>query len=212
MHLLVAFAATLCGAIEVQSGSLIFLENSDKIVDAYTRSRIDHVAIVLRLEDQPWVYEATPPRVRRISLARYYNELAAAQAAGERKVRVWLVAPADPFSVAEIQLMRRYLDRQLGRRYSVRGYVRDKEGDGIHCAELAANSLSQCGRIKLDQCYNESPASLLANVGTIYLAKHEVQVPTIEPRGSWCQRWRACWSSFASWCGWSCREAWTFCR
>ena len=53
--------------------------------------------------------------------------------------------PKKPLNEQHAADLKSYLDRQLDRRYSVRGIVRGKTGDGIHCAELASQALNVAG-------------------------------------------------------------------
>src|SRR5262245_34677787 len=133
MHsLLLRLALVLAGATEQSpsppDGTLIFLENCNSIVELTTRGQIGHAALVFHDADTCWVYEATPAKVRRISLADYYAELARLNLRREanEKIRTWLLRPKSPYTAEEAARMREYLDAQIGRRYSVRNYVRGK--------------------------------------------------------------------------------------
>src|SRR6478672_5813896 len=67
-------AATSAG--ELPDGTLLFLENCSSVVERTTHGEIAHVAIVLREEQQPWIYEATPAKVRRVKMDDYLVEIA----------------------------------------------------------------------------------------------------------------------------------------
>ena len=76
MHSLILLTLLLGAAPNVESGSLLFLQNADKIVDIQTGSEIDHVAMIVQIDGHTWVYEATPPKVRRLKLKTYCHEIA----------------------------------------------------------------------------------------------------------------------------------------
>src|SRR5262245_8714404 len=142
MHLLLLrLALALIGATEQSApppdGTLLFLENCSSLVERATHGEIGHAALVFRNEGTCWVYEATPAKVRRVSLADYYAELARINARRDEKekMRAWLLVPKTPYTAAEVAKMREYLDAQIGRRYSVRNYVRGKPG-GVHSANV----------------------------------------------------------------------------
>jgi len=212
MNTLILFATLLTAASPVETGSLIFLQNADKVVDIQTGSEIDHVAMVIRVDGKPWVYEATPPKVRRMPLHDYYKEIATLNVSRKDPVRFWLMQPTKSFTKQESAKMKSYLDSQIGRRYSIRGYVRDKEGDGIHCAEFTANMLTRTGKLRFAKCYNENPSTLLKKVRPLYETKSEIGLAIPKKQESWCDRQWKWWGDFSSWCGWSSYETWTFCR
>jgi hypothetical protein len=107
--------------------------------------------------------------------------------------------------------MLEYLDEQLGRRYSVRNYVRSKPGDGIHCAELASNTLNRSGRFALEDCGKISPAKLFTLVQEQYAKPVELSIAVDLPKRSWCERAQQRWSESWLWCRWSWGEAWAWC-
>ena len=212
MNTLILLATLVTAASPVETGSLIFLQNADKVVDTYTGTEIDHVAMVVQVDGKPWVYEATPPKVRRLTLPDYCKELAELNATRKAPVRIWLMRPNESFTKKQSASMKSYLDSQIGRRYSIRGYVRDKEGDGIHCAEFTANMLTRTEKMRFTECYNENPSTLLKKVQPLYETKSEIVITAPAKQDSWCDRQWKWWGDFSSWCGWSSYETWTFCR
>src|SRR5262245_64696707 len=118
MNSLFLWAALLCSADPLEDGTLIFLENASSVVQAATRGTVGHVAICMTDEGQPWIYEATPARVRRVTPADYYEELVRINVGrGERKkIRLLAIRPQAPYSEGEKKEMRSYLNAQLGRR------------------------------------------------------------------------------------------------
>ncbi len=212
MNALILSAALLCSAPAVQDGSLLFLENSNLFVELYTGDGITHVAVVLHEDGVAYVYEATPGEVRRVTLDEYYAALSRInqRRANDRKIRVWLAQPAEPYSARQLAALRTWLDSQLGRRYSVKSYVRG-HSDGIHCAEYAAQALCRAARLDLTRCQDESPGSLFEKVKPLSrpLAVIQLEEPAEPP--SWRQQSTAQWNVFANWCSWSCWESLTFC-
>lgn len=197
-----------------ENGTLIFLENCNSVVEYSTRADIGHVAMVFRSDAGEgaavWIYEATPGEVRRVLLNEYYAELARINKRrdSDDQVRVWALRPKKPYSDDEVSRMREYLDEQVGRRYSIKNYVRKKPGDGIHCAELASNTLNRSGRFVFEQCHRIHPSALFAAMKSTHHSPVEVQIPTLTAKESWCVRANRRWSEWSNWCGWSCKEAW----
>lgn len=200
------------GAPAAPDGTLLFLENSNLFVELYTGSDTTHVAIVMTEGDESWVYEATPHEVRKLKLAAYYEELALLNDRRGKKsqIRVTMAPPKQAYSAEQVAKMRAYLETQLERRYSIKGYVRG-ESDGIHCAELAARTLCSAGVLSIERCQDQSPAALLAKMKPLSSSLSTVAITAPVQQQGWCERSWERWSSFGNWCQWSCWEAWTFC-
>ncbi|MGE0755794.1 MAG: hypothetical protein AB7F89_07655 [Pirellulaceae bacterium] len=214
MHALGWCCALLCAAANIPDGSVIVLENSNPIVEAYTRSEVTHVGLVLQKDGREWVYEATPSVVRRIPLASYYEELGEhnRRRRESSRLRVRLYPPRTDYTDKELTDLKAFLDSQLGRRYSVKGYVRSRPGDGIHCAELVASALATTGRHELTRPYAINPAQLVSRLAPTHRSPIVVALPEVEPQGSLCQRSWGWWSGLWSWCAWASWETFTFCR
>jgi hypothetical protein len=139
--LLLCLAFALGGASELSpkpaDGTLIFLENCNSIVELTTRGQIGHAALVFHDSGACYVYEATPGKVRRVTLDDYYAELSRLnqRRAADDQIRVWLLRPKTAYTAAETAKMREYLDTQIGRRYSVRNYVKGKPSEA-HAAKV----------------------------------------------------------------------------
>jgi len=222
-------------------GTLIFLENCNSIVERTTHGEIGHAALVFHEGGECFVYEATPGKVRRVTLAEYHAELARLnqrRKAGDQ-IRVWLLRPKTAYSAAEADQMREFLDAQLGRRYSVRNYVKGKPGEvhatkvgaikppptkvqvavnaansaggGIHCAELTATTLNASGRYAFENCHRLNPQALYTALLPTHAAPEEQKIAPLAAREPWCQRAQRRTAEWFSWCGWSCREAWAWC-
>ena len=210
--LLIASLAT--SAEPLEDGTLLFLENCSSVVQRATHGSVGHVAIVMNEEQEAWVYEAIPGKVRRLKVDDYYAELSRLNARKneEQQIRTFALRPEKPFSETERQAMRHYLDEQIGRRYSVKGYVRGKESVGVHCAELASHTLNESGRYHWEHCHSINPSKLQELIDPTYKDPAAVNLLPLETDETWCQRAHCRWDSICNWCSWSCGEAWSFCR
>jgi hypothetical protein len=201
--------AAVAGQRELPDGTLIFLENCHSVVQFATKGDIAHVAPVFRDEGKCFVYEAAPGKIHRVPLDDYYAELARINQRrdDDNQVRIWLLKPQVAYTASETSAMRDFLDEQIGRRYSVKNYVRGKPYDGIHCAELTSNMLNRSGRYEFENCHKIHPQSLYGAVLASHAEPQELvfSPPEKEP---WCARTQRRWSGWFTWCGWSCREAW----
>lgn len=219
MHsLLLCLSFLLGGAAERPAipadGTLIFLENCNSIVELTTRGQIGHAALVFHDPEGCWVYEATPAKVRRVTLDEYYAELARLNKRrdDDDQIRVWLLRPMAAYTETEAAKMREHLDTQVGRRYSVRNYVRSNPSTGgIHCAELTSTTLNQSGRYNFENCHKINPQALYAAVLPTHAAPQELLLSPPAVKEPWCQRAQRRTSEWFTWCGWSCGEVWAWC-
>jgi hypothetical protein len=218
-------------------GTLICLENVNSVVEFSTRGKIGHVALAFADGDDAYVYEATPGEVRRVSVEEYFVELARLNKRrdDDDQIHVWALRPKKAYSEAEVAAMRKYLDSQVGRRYSLRNYVRGKPGDGghaaqigpleikiavdlkdppsegIHCAELASTTLNQSDRYGFENCHRIHPQALYAAMMPHSAAPEEIAIPPLAVKETWCVRAQRRTAEWFTWCGWSCQEAWSWC-
>jgi len=194
-------------------GTLLFLENCNSVVEYSTRGKIGHVALAYRDGRETWIYEATPAKVRRVNAAEYYAELARLNKRRDtdEQVRVWMLRPETAYTDAEIARMREFLDAQVGRRYSVKNYVKGEAGDGIHCAELASTTLTRSGRYRFEEFYRINPQALYTAVLSTHTKPQELPIPAPVVTEAWCVRAQRRWAESWTWCRWSCGEAWAFC-
>lgn len=213
MHAWLLIASLATAAEPLEDGTLIFLENCSSIVERSTHGSVGHVAIVINEGSEPWLYEAIPGKVRHLKADDYFAELSRLNARKDedKHIRAFALRPEKPFTAAERQAMQHYLEEQVGRRYSVQGYVRGKDGAGIHCAELASHTLNESGRYHWEHCYSISPSKLQEIVDPTYQEPVAVQIPMLTAEESWCERAQRRWDSIRNWCSWSCGEACTFC-
>lgn len=211
MQAIVISALILCGTAEWNDGSLIVLHNSNKLVANWTDSEVTHVALLMNIEGQPWVYEATPGKVRRVPLPRYREELRELNASRRQPTRMSVLQPKRPYSEQRIVDMRAYLDDQIGRRYSIKGIVRGKPGDGIHCAEFVATALVRSGRFRATNVHGLRPETIVQNVAPLHASPVNVSIRARKSQESWCSRSWKQWDSVQTWCSWACYEALLFC-
>ena len=208
-----AFLLGVADSSPPADGTLIFLENCNSIVERTTRGHIGHAALVFRDGADCWVYEATPGKVRRVTFAAYCTELARLNLRRDKdeQIRVWLLRPKTVYTPAETAQMREYLDQQIGRRYSVRDYVKGSPSDGIHCAELASTTLNQSGRYAFENCHKIHPHALYTALLPTHAAPEELLIAPPVAKDPWCQRAQRRLAEWCTLCGWSCREAWAWC-
>lgn len=199
-------------AAELADGTLLFLENCSSVVEWSTHGDVAHVALLFHDAATPYVYEATPAKVRRLTLAEYQVELARLNRnrAEKNRIRMHALAPREPYDSSEIAAMRTYLDEQLGRRYSVRNYVRSNPADGIHCAELASSTLNASGRYAFPECHKINPQKLYQLVLADHAQPQTIESPALAASDPWAARLRRSTAGWFTWCGWGCREAWLF--
>lgn len=160
-----------CGA-PVNDGSVIFWRNGPLVrpILKHTGSDIVHVAIVLYEGDEPFVYEATWPRVRRMPLDDYYKHLAARQSSrplAERDFEWFMMQPRDTYASEQLEAMKQYARSQLGRRYMLRGWWQNREVRGVMCSQFVGNTIERSGKIRSAN-FKESPISLKEKIEDLY--------------------------------------------
>lgn len=214
MHAFTLLLAVAIGSLEVGEGTLVVLENSNLAVETYTRSETTHVGMLLDCNGKLFVYEAAPKAVRKISLDDYFQELSRFNLHKweSQRLRLMLYQPKQPYTPQELTAIRAFLEEQVGRRYSIKGYVRKKPSDGIHCADLVSTALVKTGRYRFDQTYAVSPAALVEQVKATHEKPVEIDLPPYEKTGGWCERSWNWWGDLCTWCGWACWEMCTFAK
>ncbi len=204
-------ALVLCGATQWTDGSLVVLHNSNKMVAGWTDSDVTHVGLVMNVDGRPWVYEATPGRVRRVPITDYREELRELNASRRQPTRMSVLQPKRPYSPSELAAMRVYLNQQIGRRYSIKGAVRRKPSDGIHCAEYVATALAKSGRFRATNPHGLHPATIVQNAAPLHTVPTDVSIRPRKSQESWCARSWKQWGGVQAWCSWACYEALVFC-
>jgi hypothetical protein len=144
------------------NGSVLFWEDGFlvKPILRNTDSHLTHAAIIL----DGYVYEAVPPAVHKVLLKDYRKEMSEKK---RKDFKYFIMEPKKPYSKSELAAMRKYLDSQLGRRYMMRGYWKEKETRGIFCSQLVGNTIETTGRIKSAN-FHESPGSLYKKLESLY--------------------------------------------
>lgn len=156
MRLIGFVASILPPSVVIPDGSLLFLQHSNRHVERFTDSETTHVAIVI----DGWVYEATPPEVRRIKLEEYESELSLDQEKN-KKLKVRLLLPKDDYAGNEVNQMRNYLDSKIGKPYTIWGYILGKPvGDGYHCSQLVSGSLNTTRKFVFENPPKVTPGGL----------------------------------------------------
>jgi hypothetical protein len=196
-------------ALAVEDGTLLFVENGQNLVECYTHSSYSHVAIVI--DNQ--VYEAEPPRIHKEPLLDWFTKIAKYNEGAGSPALVVVKSPDKPYSSEEIARMREFLEEQVGRRYSIRGYVRKVPGNGIHCAEMCAGALEASEKFSFpNENYTYSPGSLFDATAGYHQVGNKLYVRMKdEHRRTVASRWKDWWKHKGTMCGWSCVETMTFC-
>jgi len=149
----------LCLFQPVDDGTLVFVKGGNRIVKFQTDSEITHVGIIFIENSEPYLYEATPPRVRKIALKDYLKEIEETNKKHPKNQRELVyVNPSMPAD--KIASMKKYAESQIGRSYGVRSYVKGKELSTIHCSEYVSRILIAGGE-NIDVPYKQTPDSLM---------------------------------------------------
>lgn len=199
-----------------EDGTLIFLENSSNIVERYTDSSYSHVAIIMSDKNgKQWLYNAEHPRVKRYKVVDYFAEIGRMNEGTKSKVVTSIVRPKRAYTKSEKSKMRAYLEKQMDRTYSIRGYLRDIPGKGIHCSEMVAAAIEKTGRRNFVTAnYSISPGALasLVSIDHVRQGKKLIVITKKSKKRTTSRRWRDWWVSRGSWCRWSCGETLRYCR
>lgn len=158
----------------LRDGSVIFWRHGPLYRPIYhnTHSDLTHAAVILYQNGIPWVYEATIPRVHKMPLAEYRTTIQ--ETLRKHPQMSWFIMqPTNRYLKCELVPMKVYAESQLGRRYMLRGWWKEREVRGIFCSQFAGNTLEKSGRIE-SLNYHESPGSLYDKLTPLY-SKPEVQ-------------------------------------
>ena len=193
-----------------ENGTLLFVENGHNLVEKYTHSSYSHVAIVI--DDE--VYEAEPPKIHKMSSQDWITKIGKDNEGTGSPEVVSVMAPDKPYTKEEIDKMKAFLESQVGRRYSIKGYVRKRPGDGIHCAEMCSEAIEASGRSDFPNPNCQfSPGSLHDAIEGYHQVGKKLYIRTKdEHRRTMCSRWGEWWCRKGTTCQWSCWETLTFCR
>lgn len=173
MNMNLIFVLLLALGTDIPDGSLLYIENGNKTVQRYTDSTITHVALIIKIDNEPWVYEATSPKVRKIKLSDYYLEVEKHNKKKKKekdKWKIWFSYPKRELFPEESKKLRDYLDSQVGRKYSVNSYLNEEPGRGIHCCELVGNALRLINFKYTDRPCTDSPIDVWRKTKTFYFS------------------------------------------
>lgn len=195
-------------------GTLIFLENSNNIVESCTNSTYSHVAIIMSDDSgKQWLYNAEPPRVRKYEVMDYFAAIGRMNEGTESKTIISILRPKKPYTKQEALKMRRFLDSQVNREYSVSSYIRNLPGKGIHCSELCSMALEQTGRYNFkNKNHLIAPGELVVFVFKNYVRQGKKLAITMKNRRTVNKRWVDWLSSKGELVEWSCWEFLQNCR
>ena len=157
------FFVLLCTPVfsaEMAEGTVIFFKNGffSRPIARHTGSHMCHVAIVLYEDGRHWAYEAAPGGVQRTLLSTYLEKTVRRQRF-RRSLEVYYVQPDVPYTGEELAKMKKYANSHIGRPYSLRGWLVNREVIGMHCSHYVGDMISQTGRINSAH-WKESPISL----------------------------------------------------
>jgi len=124
-----------------------------------TDSDLTHAAIVLYNGNDPFVYEAVPPRVHKVSLAEYRLQMDEKVRESRRPMTWFGMQPMDRYTANQLAAMKAHAESQLGRPYMLRGWWKGHEVRGIFCSDLVGDIIEKSGKIESGHI-RESPASL----------------------------------------------------
>lgn len=212
LTILVCLFAAESHAEMLDTGTLIFVENSSNVVESYTDSSYTHVTIVV-MDDgyTPWVYDAAPPVIRRVKLVDWLAEMAKRNEGWDSPAVISIVHR--PYSPEEMDKIQTYLVEQEGRPYSLRSYLRSRPGSGIHCSEMCAGAFEAAGHQLSTPNFSISPGELRELVRSTHVQQGEklVAYSRREHRRSTCRRWIDWWRSRETLYSWYYWESLKFC-
>jgi len=153
-------------------GSVIFWRGGLLVKPIYrhTDSTITHAAVILYQNGKPWVYEAVPPRIHKVPLGAYLEEMKQKmqkERLQRRGFTYFMMQPRTPYSHGELAAMKWYAESQLGRPYMLRGWWKEREVRGLFCSQYIGNIIEQSGLIESSN-WRESPGGLHAKLSPYY--------------------------------------------
>ncbi len=150
-------------------GSCLFTQNGlprflDRLLERVTNSPLSHVMIFLRHDGRPYVYEAYPPKVRKISWRKFVEVTLP-----EREERLWtrrlgglrtvVWSPRKPFARNTLDGMHAEAEDSLGVNYSMIWNWLRTECPALHCSEYVGN-ICEAGGLLTSDGGKETPGSL----------------------------------------------------
>lgn len=150
-------------------GSVLFTENGlprilDRLLERVTSSPLCHAMIFLRHDGRPFVYEAYPPKVHKITWRKFVEVTLP-----EREDRFWtkrlgglrtvVWSPQEPFARNTLVAMHTKAEVGLGVEYSMVWNWLKKDSPKLHCSEYVGN-ICEAGGFLISNGGKETPGSL----------------------------------------------------
>lgn len=200
---------TLCLPITnpLPDGTLVVLRHSNPLVTRVTQSPWTHIGILFTDDGKQWVYEASPGGVRRMPLSDFVIDSYSRRLCYNKTPSMYTMAPRAPFTPDEVATMHRFANGQLGRRYSLKGIIRDRPVEGTNCAQFVAATLQQSGRFRFANTFTQTPASVLKGLSPRYEKPTRVAAPPEIARQSWSDATERTAADTRRWLKWSTWEA-----
>ena len=171
-------AALFSQTEQIENGSLLFVANGNNIVQTHTNSTLTHVGVVLNNNGDPWFYDAIPPKVRKIKLADYIEEIKKENNKKKAKVKliVWIARPDHPLNQTEYKIMKKYLESQIGKPYSIDSFVLGAPGNGVHCCEMTGKAFEVIDRSYTANPGADSPVSVWKKTKDFFPKREEINL------------------------------------
>ena len=193
-------------------GAIVLLRDSNAIVTHITQSRWTHMGIVFKEQGQLWVFEASPGRVRKVSLSEFTRDAYARRLGYNSRSVVYIMPPRTPFADAELAAMRSFAHRQVGRRYSIKGILRDRPVEGTNCAQFVAATLQQSGRIRFPHTFDQTPEKVLDRSKHLYAELFRVTAPANHSDHPWLDATGRTFQDTREWLKWTTWEMFHYWR
>ncbi len=143
----------------LRPGSLIFHRGKCLTVRLYTWSPFTHVAIVMpKPGTSEWIVYDSARRhgVRKSELGDYLLE--------SSPDALFLLHPRHQLDASQQEKLRKALEEQLGRPYSVKQHLTGTRARGVHCSEYVTDALIAIDFLHAHKPPRVSPASLLEGI------------------------------------------------
>ena len=145
----------------VPDGTLLFVEGGNDLVMSHTNSPYSHAAIIFNDNGKPYVYEAVRPVVRKISVEDYIKLCDKINKQEGKSIKLWIKYPNN-LSVEDAAKMKEYCEKQLGRKYRIRSYIRgEPQEKSIHCGELTTRAMIAGGMDVKDNPCDRTPKDIM---------------------------------------------------
>ena len=173
----------------LKPGSLIFHRGKCLTVKLYTWSPFTHVAIAMpKPGSSGWIVYDSARRhgVRKSELGDYLLE--------SSPDALFLLHPRHELKASQQEKLRKALEEQLGRPYSVKQHLTGTRARGVHCSEYVTDALMAIDLLHAHKPPRVSPASLLEGIvqESVYrpdlTLKVELPVSPASKTETWCRQ------------------------